>query len=78
MIFHEAQRTFEIAFMLASVSKCFMVEILELCPSDTWSVTINTYSKMNSKWERFLFNGFRLLNHFCLYCHIFLSYIRGL
>lgn len=59
MIFHEAQRAFEIAFMLASGSKYFMVEILESCPSDTWSVTINTYSDMNSKWEIFLCNGFK-------------------
>lgn len=42
MIFHEAQRTFAIAFMLASGSKCFMVEILAFCPSGTWNITINT------------------------------------
>ena len=36
MIFHEAQRTFVIGFMLASGCTCFVVEILlmEFCPSD--------------------------------------------
>lgn len=40
-IFLEAQRAFAIALMLASDSRCFMVEIVEFCPSGIWSVTIN-------------------------------------